>query len=215
MPFALRPSLYATFAVLIGASAQAAAPAPLDYTLDPARSSLKFMFTQDKAENQGRFRKYDVTLRFADGALPASKLDAVIHLDSLDTGDEERDGEMKGVNGFDVAKFPEAKFHTVKFSPVSAGRYEAIGKLTLHGVTRDIRVPLSIRTASEKSGPAAYVTGRAGFNRLDFGVGQGQYKATDFIANAVSVSFGLRFSAKAGDAPKAADAAKVPGKTKP
>jgi polyisoprenoid-binding protein YceI len=209
-----RSSLMGAFAALLAVSlAQAAPPAPpVEYTLDPARSSLKFAFTQDKAENQGRFRKYDVKLRFVESNLAASRLDAVIDVGSLDTGDEERDAEMRGVNGFDVAKFPEAKFHTVRFSPVSAGRYEAIGKLTLHGVTRELRVPLAIRAANEKAGPAAYVTGRVSFNRLDFGVGQGQYKATDFIGNEVSATFGLRFSAKAA-AP--VEAAKAPPKTKP
>lgn len=203
----LRSPMYAALAfTLFAASSKAAAP-PVDYTLDPARSSLKFIFTQDKAQNSGRFRKYDVALRFADANLPASKLDVTVDLDSLDTGDEQRDGEMRGVNGFDVAKFPQAKFRAIRFSPVSAGRYEAIGKLTLHGVTRELKVPLTVRTANEKSGPAAYVTGRVSFNRLDFGVGQGQWKATDFVANEVSVNFGLRFKAKSGDAAPAAAAA--------
>lgn len=209
----LRSSMYAALAVTFtGVSAQAAAPAVTEYTVDPARSSMKFTFTQDKAQNSGRFRKYDVVLRFADANLAASKLDVTVQLDSLDSGDEQRDGEMRGVNGFDVAKFPEAKFHTLKFNPVSAGRYEAVGKLTLHGVTRDLKVPLAFRTATEKAGTAAYVTGRVSFNRLDFGVGQGQWKATDFVANEVTVSFGLRFLAKAAGP---VEAAKVPGKTKP
>ena len=194
----VRASMSALIALaLLVTSARAAAPTPVEYTLDPTRSSLKFTFKQDGADNQGRFRKYDVVLRFAENNLPASKLDVTVQLDSLDTGDEQRDGEMKGVNGFNVAKFPEAKFHATRISLVSVGRYEAVGKLTLHGVSRDIRVPLSFRTANEKAGPAAYITGRAGFNRLDFGVGQGQYKATDFIANEVGVNFGLRFTAKA------------------
>jgi polyisoprenoid-binding protein YceI len=201
-----------TALALLITSARAAAPVPVDYTLDPTRSSLKFTFKQDGAENQGRFRKYDVVLRFAENNLPASRLDVTVQLDSLDTGDEQRDGEMKGVNGFDVAKYPVAKFHATKISLTSVGRYEAIGKLTLHGVSRDIRVPLSFRAATERSGPAAYITGRAGFNRLDFGVGQGQYKATDFIANEVGVNFGLRFTAKA---PAAGAAATQPAKPAP
>lgn len=218
MPANVRASMSTLIAFgLLVTSAQAAAPTPVDYTLDLTRSSLKFSFKQDGAENQGRFRKYDVALRFVEGNLQASKLDVTIQLDSLDTGDEQRDGEMKGVNGFNVAKFPEAKFHASRISMVSAGRYEAIGKLTLHGVTKDIRVPLSFRTANEKAGPAAYITGRAGFNRLDYGVGQGQYKATDFIGNEVGVNFGLRFTAKApAAAATAAPApAKAPVKTKP
>jgi polyisoprenoid-binding protein YceI len=153
MPANVRASMSALIALaLLVTSARAAAPTPVDYTLDPTRSSLKFTFKQDRAENQGRFRKYDVVVRFSENNLPASKLDVTVQLDSLDTGDEQRDGEMKGENGFNVAKFPEAKFHASRISLVSVGRYEAIGKLTLHGVTRDIRVPLSFRTANESAG---------------------------------------------------------------
>lgn len=193
----LRPPMFAALLVaLAGTSARAAAPPVIEYVLDPARSQLKFVFTQGKAENQGRFRKYDVALSFADANLGKSKLDVVVKIGSLDTGDEQRDGEMLGVNGFDAAKFPEAKFHTVKFSPVSAGRYEAVGKLTLHGVTRDLKVPFAFRTATEKGAPVAYMTGRVSFNRLDYGVGQGQWKSTDEVANEVTVSFGLRLTGK-------------------
>ena len=167
---------------------------------------MKFAFTQAKAENKGKFRMFDVALRFADTALPASKLDVTIKVESLDTGDEERDEALRGVDGFNVAKFPEAKFHVTKFSRVSAGRYEAVGKLTIRDVSKVIMVPLSFRTATEKSGPAAYMTGRAVINRLDFGVGQGDFKATDQVANEVTVTFGLRLL------PAAAAAAAAPPK---
>ena len=191
----VRASMSALIALtLLVTSARAAAPAPVEYTLDPTRSSLKFTFKQDGADNQGRFRKYDVVLRFAEGNLPASKLDVTVQLDSLDTGDEQRDGEMKGVNGFNVAKFPEAKFHATRISLVSVGRYEAIGKLTIRNVTRDIRVPFSFRTVNEKGVAAGYMTGRTTINRLDYGVGQGEWKATDQVANEVTVTFALRFT---------------------
>jgi polyisoprenoid-binding protein YceI len=184
-------------ALLLVGSAQAAAPGPQAYTLDPARSWLKFAFTQAKAQNTGRFRTFTVDLKFEDARLPASKLDVTVKVDSLDTGDEERDQALRGPDLFDVAKFPEARFHVTKFTRVAAGRYEALGTLKLRDVTKAIVVPLSFRSATEKSGPVAYMTGRATINRLDFGVGQGEWKATDQVANEVSVTFGLRLTAAA------------------
>jgi polyisoprenoid-binding protein YceI len=189
----LRPLfLSALFAAMAWGSAQGAAPAAQAYTLDPAGSWMKFAFTQAKAENTGKFRTFDVQLRFADAALASSKLDVTIKVAALDTGDDERDTALRGADLFNVAKFPEAKFHATKINRVAAGRYEALGRLTIRDVSKTIMVPFSFRTATEKSGPAAYMTGRAVINRLDFGVGQGDFKATDQVANEVSVTFGLR-----------------------
>ena len=183
------PLLALTFA-----TSATAAPSPTDYTLDAPRSTFKFLFNQAGAESQGRFRRFNVALRFADDNLAASKLEVTIDVAGLDTGDDERDDTLRSADLFDVKKFPQARFRASKISRVSAGRYEAIGKLTIRNVTRDVRVPFTFRTASEKSGLAAYMTGRTVINRLDYGVGQGEWKATDEVANEVAVTFSLRFT---------------------
>jgi polyisoprenoid-binding protein YceI len=184
----------------LAAAATTAAPAPAgvtDYTLDAPRSSLKFRFNQAGADNQGRLRKFDVVLRFGDARLAASKLEVTVDVSSLDTGDEERDKTLRSADLFSVAKFPQAHFKASRIARVSAGRYEALGKLTLRGVTRDVRIPFSFRTADEKGVATAYMTGHVSINRLDFGIGQGEWKATDQVANEVEVTFGLRLTAAA------------------
>jgi len=188
-------------AMLAASAVAAAIPANVaDYTLDPARSALKFVFKQAGAANQGRFRKLAGTLRFGDTNLPASKLDITIDIGSLDTGDDERDKTLRGPELFDMARFPQARFKSTQFKRLSAGRYEVIGKLTIRDVTRELHVPFSFRTTTEKGEPVGYMTGRVTINRLDFGVGQGEWQATEQVANEVDVSFGLRFSAAAAPA---------------
>lgn len=192
----------AAIALLAAVPAAFAAPAPVtNYTLDPARSALKFLFRQAGAENQGRFRKFSAVLRFSDSNLAASRLEVTIDVNSLDTGDEERDTTLRGPELFNVAKYPQARFKAKQITRVAAGRYEAIGRLTIRDVSHDIRVPFAFRTADEKGMLAGYLTGRAVINRLDYGVGQGEWKATDQVANEVDVSFGLRFTPTAPAAP--------------
>jgi len=152
------------------------------------------------AINQGRFRKFSVNLRFADTKLNASKLEVTIDMNSLDTGDAERDKILRGPELFDVARFAQAQYKSIKINRVSAGRYEAVGKLTIRDVTREVHVPFAFRTAAEQGAPVGYMTGRVTINRVDFGVGQGEWQATDQVANEVVVSFGLRLVAVA--APK-------------
>ena len=68
----------------------------------------------------------------------------------------------------------------------------AIGKLTMRGVTHDARVPFTFRTASEGGVSVAYMVGKTTLKRLDYGVGQGDWKATDQVGDEVGVSFALR-----------------------
>jgi polyisoprenoid-binding protein YceI len=187
-------------AMFITSAAFAAPAAAPDYTLDASRSALKFQFKQAGAANQGRFRKFSMNLRFSDTNLNASKLEVTVDVGSLDTGDEERDKVLRGPELFDVARFPQAQFKSTKINRVSAGRYEAVGKLTIRDVTREVKVPFTFRMAAEKSVAAAYMSGRVTIKRLDFGVGQGEWKETNEVANEVDLNFGLRFTPAA--APK-------------
>lgn len=178
-------------------AALAAAPAGPSYMLDPAKSQIKFTFTQAGAENSGRFRKFAASVRFSDATIATSKLDVTIDLNSVDTGDEERDGALRGADLFDVAKFPQAHYVATRFTRVSAGRYEALGKLTLRNVTREVRVPFGFRVTTGAEPAVAYLLGRVTIHRLDFGVGQGDFKSTEQVGNDVNVSFSLRLPAAA------------------
>ena len=57
--------------------------------------------------------------------------------------------------------------------------------------------PLLSGSASEAGTNAGYMAGKTTLKRLDYGVGQGDWKATDQVGNDVSVSFALRLTAAA------------------
>jgi polyisoprenoid-binding protein YceI len=173
----------------------AAAPvATPRYGLDPAKSSLEFTFMQAGAANKGRFTRFQVAFDFSAENLAASRLDVTIEMNSTDTGDQERDDTLKGADLFAVAKFPQAHFAASQINRTASG-YEAVGKLTIRGVTRDARVPFSFRTATENGAAVGYMSGKTSVRRLDYGVGQGDWKATDQVGNDVAVSFTLRLIA--------------------
>jgi polyisoprenoid-binding protein YceI len=184
-----------TAALLLVPGARAAdAPGITHYVLDPAKSSLEFTFTQAGAANKGRFTHLQVALEFSAENLAASQLDVSIEMNSVDTGDQERDDTLKGADLFAVAKFPQAHFAASQINRTASG-YEAVGKLTIRDVTRDARVPFSFRTATENGAAVGYMSGKTSVRRLDYGVGQGDWKATDQVGNDVAVSFTLRLIA--------------------
>jgi polyisoprenoid-binding protein YceI len=176
-------------------SAAAAADAPAThFTLDPAKSTLEYQFVQAGAQNKGKFKKFAVTLDFSPDNPAAGKLDVVVEMASLDTGDKERDDTLKSADLFSTDKFQQAHFTSTQITKTATG-YDAAGKLTLRGVTRDIHVPFSFRTASEQGQSAGYLLGKTSLKRLDFGVGQGDWKSTEWVGNDVSVSYSLRLVA--------------------
>ncbi len=175
------------------AARAAEAPAAPQYVLDPAKSSLEFSFTQAGASNKGKFTRFPVSFTFSPEAPTTGRLAVTIEMASLDTGDKERDDTLRGDDLFAVAKYPQAQFVATQFAKTASG-FEAIGKLTMRGVSHDARVPFTFRTASEGGASVGYMVGKTTLKRLDYGIGQGDWKATDQVGNEVGVSFALRLA---------------------
>lgn len=181
----------ATFAIA-GAAFAAGAPAPMKYTLDAASSLLRFNFEQAGANNSGRFGKFTADIAFAADNLPASKIDVSIDTSTLDTGDKERDDTLKSADLFDPMKFPKARFVSSKITAVGTGSYQAEGKLTIRNVTKGIKLPITFQTRDEKGKQVGFLTGRYTMKRLEYGVGQGDWKSTEWVKDEVLVTFSLK-----------------------
>ncbi len=176
-------------AAMLGAAPRAAAAS---YAADPGASRLEFVGVQAGAEFKGVFRKFAAAIDFSPDALANAHFDVQIELGSLDSMDNDRDSTMRGADIFDVAHFPTAHYVTRSFAKTAAG-YTALGALTLHGVTRD--VPIDFQFAATSAG--ARLEGTAKLKRLDFGVGRGDWKSTESVADAVKVAFSLVLNPKA------------------
>jgi polyisoprenoid-binding protein YceI len=180
--------------LLLTAATAFAAGAPTKYTLEPASSLLRFSFEQAGANNTGRFAKYTADVTFSADNLAASKIDVSIDIASLDTGDKERDDTLKSADLFDPAKFPKARFVSSKITAAGAGRFEAQGKLTIRNVTKDIKLPITFQSRAEGGKQIGYLTGRYGIKRLEYGVGQGEWKLLEWVKDDVLVTFSLKLT---------------------
>lgn len=169
----------------MAAAAAACAAAP-GYSADPRQSRLEFVGVQAGADFKGAFRKFTAAVDFAPDALESSHFDVQIDMNSVDTMDKDRDTTMRGADIFDVAHWPAAHYVTRSFTKTAAG-FTAVGALTLRGVTKD--VPVDFQFARTATG--AKLDGSAKLKRLDFGAGQGDWKSTQEVADAVRISFSL------------------------
>ncbi|UOG92147.1 MAG: YceI family protein [Candidatus Thiothrix sulfatifontis] len=83
----------------------------------------------------GRFDKFSGNFSYDEKTPDAAKVEVTIDTTSVNSNHAERDKHLSGEDFLDVAKFPEAKFVSTKYS---GGKLE--GNLTLHGVTKPITI---------------------------------------------------------------------------
>lgn len=185
-----------TVATLLASASTHAATA---YTVDSAASQLGFVVTQSEGDVAGRFAKFRAMVVFSPDDLGQSRLDVTVDTASVDTGDDERDHAIRDADLLHVAKHAAARFVSTSFHRRNDTQFEATGKLTLRGVTREIRLPFTWQPA--QAGHKARLEGETTVNRLDFGIGQGDWKETDLVGNAVRVRYSLTLDAGAPDTP--------------
>ena len=162
-----------TIAVL-AISAGLAVPAAADtFVIDRAHSSVQFGIRHMMSRVNGGFGDFSGTI-VGDPAKPLeAKVDFKIAATSIDTNQEGRDKHLRTADFFDVEKFPEITFTSTKISPASGkDKFDVAGKLTMHGVTKDVVVNVTYLgmmmdpSKKEKFGFEAVTT----LNRKDFGI---------------------------------------------
>jgi polyisoprenoid-binding protein YceI len=177
--------------ILSGLAASAlaisAAAAGASYSADPAQSRLEFVGTQAGAPLRAGFHSFTAAIDFSPDALGAAHFDVTIDTGSVDSQDADRDTTIKGADVFDVAHWPAAHYVTNAITKTASG-FHATGTLTLRGTTKE--VPIDFKFTTTPGG--ATLQGSAKVKRLDFGVGQGEWKSTEWIGDEVSIAFSLQ-----------------------
>jgi len=168
-----------------------AAPAQASHFAEQPGSRLQFTTSVDGEEFTGRFETFDASIRFDPADLAGSRFEVRISLNSARTDNEERDEALLGPEFFDSVAKPEAKYVATKFVKLKDGRWRADGTLTLRGVTKP--VPLVF---SWTPGVQPILAGEAVVNRLDFGVGTGEWGDLELIPDRVVVKTRLVLAAR-------------------
>jgi cytochrome b561/polyisoprenoid-binding protein YceI len=138
----------------------------------------------------GSFGRWTGKVRFSPDDLPNSTIRAEVDLASTSTADSQRDDMLQGSDFFNVAAHPKAVFNAASMRHLGSNRYRASGSLSMHGASR----PVSLDFTLDIKGDVAKVSGLTRLNRTSFGVGSGEWAATDQIAESVVVNFA--FSAR-------------------
>ena len=176
-----------TALTVLAVAPAARAAAPASWVVDPAASHLGFAGKVSGDGFAGQFRRWSAQIVFDPKALAASKVVASIDVASAVSGDADRDQAMPTDDWFAAAHFPKAVFASRGFKDLGGGHYQALGDLTLRGVTHPIVLPFTLAI----SGDTAHMNGAVALNRTAFGVGQGQWKTGETVDTQVTVTLDL------------------------
>jgi len=148
-------------------------PAAGTWAVDPSHSSVSFVARHMMmAKVRGSFTAYTVDLHIAEDPAKSS-LSVSIDADSFVTGDEGRDGHVKGADFLDVENYPTITFTSTSVAADSADdRWTIVGDLTIHGVTRpvELAVELSGVAADPWGNDRAVYEAGTEIDREDFGL---------------------------------------------
>lgn len=108
------------------------------WVIDASHSHIGFVVRHMMVSNvRGQFSIFSGTLNIDDANLANSWVQAEADTASINTGDANRDGDLRSANFFDAEQFPKVTFKSTKVENAGAD-YKVTGDLTIHGVTKSV-----------------------------------------------------------------------------
>lgn len=149
------------------------------------KSTISFVARQMGAPVEGKFKKFAARIDFDPDRPERGQAQIEIDLSSIDAGSAEANDEVKDKSWFNTREYPAAKFVSGSVKALGGGRYEASGRMTIKGRTRDVVAPFSARI----DGGSAVLEGAIPILRLQYGIGEGLWADTATVADEVQVRF--------------------------
>ncbi len=147
-----------------------------EFDLDAAHTNVGFSVKHLVLSNtKGNFKEFSGTLTYDANDLASAKFTAKMQVKSINTENEKRDEHLKGADFFDATHFPEISFESSKFEKSDKG-VNVSGKLTLHGVTKDVTLPVEFTDKINDGWGNMRMGMHSEFvvNRQDYGVSYGK-----------------------------------------
>lgn len=141
------------------------------WDIDPVHSSIGFSVRHLMVGKvRGNFNSFSGAIIVAEDGIPA--LRAEIAVDSVDSGNEQRDAHIKAADFFAVEQYPTATFVSTGLR-VEGNHYLLDGEFTLKGVTKPITLDLEFNGVSPGMGrgEVAGFEASVALSRKSFGVG--------------------------------------------
>ena len=146
-------------------------------------ASVNFKIKNIGVNVNGKFTQHTISTRFIKNDLESSYINAIVKINSIDTGIKKRDAHLLKADYFDAENYPSMKFASTKIERTSENEYKITGKLTIKNTTRNVQLPLILN----QKGVANSASTKFVLRRKDYGVGGKSWVMSDKVN--VQVSF--------------------------
>lgn len=143
------------------------------WAVDPTHSEIGFKVKHMMFTNvSGQFTKFTAEANTNGDSFEGASFSFSGDIDSVSTGNADRDGHLLSGDFFDAAQFPKITFESTAFNKKNEGEYTLNGNLSLHGETK----PVSLDVEFGGIAKDPWGNTKAGFtitgklNRKDFGL---------------------------------------------
>jgi polyisoprenoid-binding protein YceI len=127
------------------------------YTVDPSHSAVGFEVRHmGIATVRGAFRAFQGEI---DASGDAPVLKGAVEVESIDTGDEQRDAHLAAPDFFDAEQHPQITFHTTAIDATEDGKVRLAGEITIKGITK----PIELTGTAAEGGTDPWGNERVGF----------------------------------------------------
>ncbi len=146
---------------------------PARWNVDLEHSTIEFRVAHMVvSKTAGRFMDYTGFVDMDAEAGTIKAIEATIKTASVTTNHEKRDAHLRNADFFDVEKYPTMTYRMKNYKKTAEGGYQAVGDLTLHGVTKEVTLIGAFNGVAKDpwGNMRAGFTGEGKLNRKDFGM---------------------------------------------
>lgn len=111
------------------------------WQIDPTHSEISFKVKHLVISTvSGKFTSFEGNAQSEAADFSDAKISFSADIDSITTGNEQRDGHLKSPDFFDAAGHPKLTFVSSSFTPKSGNEYILKGDLTIRGTTKPVEL---------------------------------------------------------------------------
>jgi len=172
------------------------------WIVDPDHSVAAFSVRHMTIANvRGQFNKIAGSIYFDPLNIDNSAVELTIDVSCIYTGIQKRDDHLRSPDFFDIDRYPTISFTSTRINSVDSNNAKVSGNLTIHGITRQIIVPVEFSVPVKDpfgDGLSIGFTISATINREDYGIMWNQPMADNDFMVGRDVHFFLDIEADLG-----------------
>jgi polyisoprenoid-binding protein YceI len=180
--------------LLLAAGPSVGRAAAETYQFDPNHSSVAFTIRHFLAQIPGQFAKVSGTVTVDPTDFTRNTVEAAVEIASVTTNVGPRDDHLRSADFFDAAAHPTATFSSKSWVKTGPDTYDVTGTLTIHGVARDVTLPVTYLGTAQGNRGATLTGWSAGLKlkRADFGIGKPERAIGDEVLLTLNVEARLQ-----------------------